>query len=464
MSNIVDNFLSKEKGARLAKIRIKENDWKVIKNILERSFSSSKINIEWGLIGILKKVGACSYIITEVVQPNRRNDVDQKKGGLSFSANYIRRVQLQARKEHCTGLIFFHTHPFSENEVDFSFYDNTEEPSLIENLRSIWPDSEHASVVVGKRSMAGRIYSKDNLTLTISNVSVLGKAIKFLLGEDVISEHASPEHIFDRATTITGKGALSILRKMKIAVIGCGGIGSLMIELLCRAGCQNITLIDDDYVDETNLNRLLHASVLDAREKRKKVYIAVQAANSLGMGHNLEIIEKDVVDNTVQEKLKDMDLLVGCVDKDAPRYILNKISVEAYIPYLDLGTEIGIGNNKLLSLDARVTYVFPGGPCLMCRGLINHERIRLEGLSLDERKRHIGMGYCEDIDIKQPAVMELNMRAASLASLLIRNLIQPFFDLSLEMDLRESILTFSHRQLKSKPQKIQPCLECGYQN
>lgn len=462
MSSIVDNFLNKEKGARLVKIRMKESEWKVIKNILDRSFSSSKINIEWGLIGIIKKVGAHSYIITGVIQPDRRNDIDQEKGGLTFSSNYIRRVQLKARKERSTGLIFFHTHPFSEEEVGFSFYDNSEEPLLIENLRNVWPESEHASVVVGKRSMAGRIYSKDNLTLTISSIIVLGKAIKFLLEEGVISKQSNPAHIFDRATAITDKGALSILRRMKIAVIGCGGIGSLMVELLCRAGCQDIALIDDDYVDETNLNRLLHASVLDAKEKRKKVYIAAQAANSLGMGYNLEIIDKDVADNTVQETLKDMDLLIGCVDKDTPRYILNKISIEAYIPYFDLGTEIGIGNNKLLSLDARVTYVFPGGPCLMCRGLINHERLRLEGLSLDERRRHIGMGYCEDIDIKQPAVMELNMRAASLASLLIRNLIQPLFDFTLEMDLRESILTFSHRQLKSKSQKIQPCLECGY--
>ncbi len=447
------------------KIRIKEDDWNTIRNILDRSFNLPKSRLEWGVIGSIKKIGSSVYLITDVIKPENKNDLTQTKGGLCFASHYIRRAQLLSRKNHGCGLIFFHTHPFSINKTDFSCYDNIEEPSLIANLNDVWPHSEHISIVVAKDSRMARVYQNANTALPISEIFVVGKTIKVFLADGTVQKPPKPEQLFERAYAITDNGALAILGKMSIAVIGAGGTGSLMVELLRRAGCKNLILIDDDFVDRTNLNRLLHASVLDARENRKKVHVAASVNHLTGMDCNLEVLDNNLAEDFVQEKLKDADLLIGCVDKDTPRYILNKLAIEAYLPYIDLGTEIGVGESNLQSLDVRVTYVYPGGPCLLCRDLISFEHIRLEGLSQEERRRHIGMGYCDDIDIKQPAVMELNMRAASLASLLVRHLIQPFLDCSLEMDMRESLLTLSHRQPRSKSGKSHnPCSECGYSN
>lgn len=446
------------------KIRINENNWNTVMKALNRSLSASKgWHYEWGIIGTIKKVSDTSFLVTEVFDPNRRGDIDCSKGGLCFSPNYIRRAQLYGKKNKADGLIFFHTHPFSEDSVSFSPYDDAEEPRLMENLRDVWFSSEHIGVVIGKNAVAARAYLKDQTICPISEVFVVGRTLKVIASDGQVQISAAPEHIFDRSEAITKRGALAILSKMRIAVIGAGGTGSLMVELLKRAGCKNIILIDDDYVDETNLNRLLHATVQDVKEKRKKVHISAYANYLTGMGCSVEAIDGNITDNgSIQEYLKEADMLVGCIDKDAPRCILNKIAIESCIPYIDLGTEIGAKENTLQSLDVRVTYVYPGGPCLECRGLIDHDNIRLEGLQFEERKRQIGLGYCRDIDIKQPAVMELNMRAASLASLFIRHLFQPFLDITLDTDMRESLLILKHKQPCLKKEKKQPCEVCGY--
>ncbi len=446
------------------KIRISENNWDTITRTLNHSLNASKGQYyEWGVIGIIKKVSDAVFLVTDVFEPANRKDIDCSKGGLRFSPNYIRRVQLYGRRNKANGLIFFHTHPFSEGEVSFSSYDDSEEPKLMTNLRDVWPSSEHTGVVVGKKAIMARAYLNEELVCPVTDLFVVGRTLKVIPADGHVQIPARPEHIFDRAEAVTDIGALAILSKMRIAIIGVGGTGSLMVELLKRAGCKNLLLVDDDSIDETNLNRLLHGSVQDVKEKRKKVHVAAYANYLTGMGCDVEVIDGNIVDDgSIQERLKESDILVGCVDKDAPRCILNKIAVEACIPYVDLGTEIGAKDDVLQSLDVRVTYVYPGGPCLECRGLIDHDNIRLEGLQPEERKRQVGLGYCRDIDIEQPAVMELNMRAASLASLYIRHLVQPFLDASLDTDMRESLLILKHKQPNLKKERKRPCEICGY--
>ena len=129
------------------------------------------------------------------------------------------------------------------------------------------------------------------------------------------------------------------------------------------------------------------------------------------------------------------------------------------IPYVDLGTEIGAPGDEIQSVDARVSYVGPGRPCLVCSGVIDEERVRLEGLKRGERDRVHAMGYSEDLNLKEPAVMDVNMRAASAAMLIIRHLFQPFLDTPLPHTLRESITNFASKRLRfeSSPD----CTICG---
>ena len=90
------------------------------------------------------------------------------------------------------------------------------------------------------------------------------------------------------------------------------------------------------------------------------------------------------------------------------------------------GAEIGGDKEGIVSADARVNYVASRRWCLRCTGLVTPRRLVFESLTGAERKRKIALGYCDDLLIKQPAVMDLNMRAASSGVMLLRHLLQPF--------------------------------------
>lgn len=67
------------------------------------------------------------------------------------------------------------------------------------------------------------------------------------------------EHPFLREEMALGAAALEKLKQSHVAVFGIGGVGSYTVEALARAGVGALTLVDDDTVGLTNLNRQLCA-------------------------------------------------------------------------------------------------------------------------------------------------------------------------------------------------------------
>ena len=80
---------------------------------------------------------------------------------------------------------------------------------------------------------------------------------------------------YDRTEILIGKENIEKLKNSHVAVFGVGGVGSYTVEALVRAGIGEITIIDADNVDETNINRQILATVdvvgepkVDVLEKR----------------------------------------------------------------------------------------------------------------------------------------------------------------------------------------------------
>ena len=77
---------------------------------------------------------------------------------------------------------------------------------------------------------------------------------------------------FIRTEMLIGKENLDRLKDSHVAVFGIGGVGSYTTEALARAGVGQLTLIDADTVNESNINRQLIATVNTIG--RKKVEVA----------------------------------------------------------------------------------------------------------------------------------------------------------------------------------------------
>ncbi|MBQ5858751.1 MAG: ThiF family adenylyltransferase, partial [Peptococcaceae bacterium] len=66
--------------------------------------------------------------------------------------------------------------------------------------------------------------------------------------------------IYDRTRMLVGDAGMEKLQNAHVFIAGIGGVGSFTAEALARAGVGTLTLLDNDTVDITNLNRQIHAT------------------------------------------------------------------------------------------------------------------------------------------------------------------------------------------------------------
>jgi hypothetical protein len=445
-------------------LRIRDSDWARLRKHCAPSFRGLK-DTEIGAIGLLGKrmFGGRlrELIVAQVLWPEQGEVIAEPGTALTFTSRYLRRAHIAVRKAGLAGLVTFHTHPLAKSEVGFSWYDDEQDPLLIENLQELWPATLLSSVVLGAISQRGRLWLSPKQQLAAARLIVIGESVQNLpLDGQKPKAAPKPAEIFDRATALTGSGSLALLSGMTVAVIGASGTGSLVCELLARAGCRRILLIDHDVVKIVNLNRILHATMDDAKHRRPKVEVLKREIEALGIGCEVVPVLGSVLDNAVLERLNEADLLFGCVDKDYPRMLLCKYAYQHTVPYIDAGAEIGGDQEGIVSTDTRVNYVAPGRWCLRCTGLVTPRRLAFESLTGPERKRKIALGYCDDLLIKQPAVMDLNMRAASAGVMLLRHLLQPFLRTPLPVTLAENLVTFNMKAVASPRNRNETCDIC----
>ncbi len=65
-----------------------------------------------------------------------------------------------------------------------------------------------------------------------------------------------------RTELLVGESGINKLSNSSVCVFGIGGVGGYVCEMLVRAGIENITIVDFDKVDETNINRQIIATTL----------------------------------------------------------------------------------------------------------------------------------------------------------------------------------------------------------
>jgi hypothetical protein len=400
-------------------------------------------------------------VVAEILWPEPGEVISRPRQALTFSSGYMRRVHMLARKSGLAGIITFHTHPMAKSEVGFSIYDDRQDPLLMENLQELCPETLLCSVVLGETSQQGRLWTSAADCTMLDRLIAVGDRLRYLLLDGMPPRPVpAPSEIFDRALAVTGSGALALLAHMTIVVIGASGTASLICELLARAGCRRIIVIDPDIVKMANLNRILYATADDARLKRAKVDVLKRGIEGLGLGCEVIPIKGSVLDDAVLRNLNRGDLIFGGVDKDYPRMLLCKYAYQHLMPYIDVGAEIGGDKEGIVSTDARVNYVAPGRWCLRCTGLVTPGRLGFESLTSAERQRKIALGYSDDLLLKQPAVMDLNMRAASAGVMLLRHLLQPFLLEPLPVTLAENLVTYNMKALSAARAACTECDVC----
>ena len=420
------------------------------------------------LAGLNNHIRCPSLLVREVLAPEKGDLKEQEHGAITFSNRYLRRALLRVRELGLAGFLTVHTHPGCDTRVGFSPYDDSNDPELMANLYELQPTGLFGSLVLGACAMKGRLWlPHEEEPVALDEIVIVGERLECLpLNGRLEDTSPTPSEIFDRSLALTGSGALARLSRMRVAVVGASGTGSLTMELLLRAGVGEIVVFEFDVIKDHNLNRILYARRCDAAVNVGKSTRLKEALNETELPTEITIIEEgNITNEKVALELRGCDFIFGCVDNQAwPRLVMSEVAYQYLIPFIDLGTEIGIDDLGVQSLDSRVSYAAPGRACLLCSGIVSEERVRIEGLGANEKVRVLLMGYTKDVRLDAPAVMDLNMRAASYAMLVLRHLLQPFLDTPLPTHIKEGLTNYSIKRIRMTAREdCHICGPCGRQ-
>lgn len=148
------------------------------------------------------------------------------------------------------------------------------------------------------------------------------------------------------------------IRAAHVLVVGCGALGSVVAELLARAGVGTLTLVDRDVVEWSNLQRQLLFDEEDARRATPKVEAAKARIARINGDVRVRSFFDDFNATTAERYVEGVDVIVDGLDNLESRYLLNDVAVMRETPYV-YGAAVGTGGMTAVIVP-NVT------PCLRC--------------------------------------------------------------------------------------------------
>lgn len=324
---------------------------------------------------------------------------------------------LQKANKYGFSVIKIHCHPGGCKF--FSQQDDRADADLFPSIFG-WIDDApiHAScIMLPNGEIFGRIFNEEHIQSPVDKVTIIGDIVKIWYAND--EGYSEQEHDM-RNLQAFGEGTINVLKKLKVAVVGCSGTGSPVIEQLVRLGVGELLIIDPDIVEKKNLNRILNSTLYDAEKKRKKVDVLKEAGDKVGFGTKITPIDKDIYDDiSIVKQIASSDFIVGCLDTIDARHLLNQIATFYLLPYLDIGAYLkSDGKGSMEYICGKINYIQPGGSSLLSRGLYTSELLRgalTKKYNPDAYEELKKEKYIVDVNVDSPAVISVNMQLAATA-------------------------------------------------
>src|SRR5712671_630999 len=125
-----------------------------------------------------------------------------------------------------------------------------------------------------------------------------------------------------------GAGGQRRLAQGQVAVVGCGATGAAAAALLARAGVGTLTLIDRDFVEESNLQRQVLFDEADAAAATPKAEAARRQIARFNSEIQVRAHVADLVPDNIHALLADAQLILDATDNFETRYLINDYAVE----------------------------------------------------------------------------------------------------------------------------------------
>ena len=166
-----------------------------------------------------------------------------------------------------------------------------------------------------------------------------------------------------------------VLGRSKAALVGLGGGGSHVAQQLAHIGLGSFLPIDPDFIEDTNLNRLVGATMEDVRLGTAKVDIAERVIKAVNPA--AEVVKHLANWIEVTAEIRDVDVIFSCVDSISCRNELETFARRFLIPLIDIGMDVHESSGEF-SISGQVMLSMPGKPCMRCMGLVTDEALAKE--------------------------------------------------------------------------------------
>jgi len=249
----------------------------------------------------------------------------------------------------------------------------------------------------------------------------------------------------DRNIGFFGREGQDRLTRANVVLVGCGGLGSHVVQQLAYLGVSRFTLIDHEDLDVTNKNRYVTSFADDPVPGSPKVDLARREIHLINPSAHVTCIRSELRSRAAFDSVMSGGYVFGCLDNDGARLILTELCAAYQRPYFDLATEIIPGECPIYG--GRVFVARGDNGCLVCRELLDLREAQkdLEGRAAREDRANLYGVPLDALGRSGPSVVSINGVVASLAvtefSVAVAGLRRPHTLLTYRADLGRVTVT-----------------------
>ena len=145
--------------------------------------------------------------------------------------------------------------------------------------------------------------------------------------------------MYERIINLIGEENFNRIKNTKVLLVGVGGVGGFAYEALIRSGFQDITIIDRDVVEITNLNRQLVANLETIG--KSKVSIAEDKASIINKNIKIKAKNENLTMDNINELDNDFDFILDACDTLNTKLELIRFAEKNNIKII---SSMGVGN------------------------------------------------------------------------------------------------------------------------
>jgi molybdopterin/thiamine biosynthesis adenylyltransferase len=418
-----------------ARLVMKETNFDRLRSHLFQA--DGKERAAFALVGKAELEKYVELYVHRLILPEDQDYCEQSAVVVEPKPEFVLETMAGFASTRVPGFFHIHSHPFCPH-ASFSSIDTHYFPGIVRSLKHYLilsgkeKDFFFTAVAWGQseNGFTTRCFAPDgSLYTTVEEIKVVGKhgirLIRQFSNPDGREETEPLSGRFQRQVEFLGESGQRRIQDTHLAVCGAGGLGSFVVACAKGLGFKEITLIDPDILEESNLNRFQGATRSDVG--RPKVDVVAEAIKLFDPDIKVNPVNARVEDASARDAILPADFVINCLDDDGARIEVQIMAALYLKPFLDLGAGIILqeGTRVVREMGGQAVLYFPGGPCLFCQGIDATSIV-----SREIRQVQRAAGYIQGTNETPPSVVTINAIMAGLGLQVAINYLTGFAEAS----------------------------------